>query len=101
MSDLDSPLNVVLADDHEMVREALARVLEASGHITIVAQASTGEEAIELARSTQPDVIVLDYTMPKHDTTQVIEELLRVVPDIKVLVLTVHENIHYAVRVLE
>ena len=101
MSLLNSPIKVVLADDHEMVREALARILESSGQISIVAQASNGEEAIELARSAQPDVIVLDYTMPKHDTAQVIEELLRVVPDIKVLILTVHENIHYAVRVLE
>lgn len=101
MSLLDSPVKVVLADDHEMVREALARILEASGQITIVAQASNGEEAIALSRSTQPDVIVLDYTMPKQDATRVIEELLRVMPDIKVLVLTVHENIHYAVRVLE
>ena len=101
MSLLNSPVKVVLADDHEMVREALARILESSGQISIVAQASNGEEAIELARSAQPDVIVLDYTMLKHDTAQVIEELLRAVPDIKVLILTVHENIHYAVRVLE
>jgi len=101
MSLLNSPAKVVLADDHEMVREALARILEASGQISIVAQASNGEEAIDLSRSTEPDVIVLDYTMPKHDTTYVIEELLRLVPKIKVLILTVHENIHYAVRVLE
>ncbi len=101
MSILNSPVRVVLADDHEMVREALARILEESGKITIVAQASDGDQALDLARSARPEVIVLDYTLPNHDAPQVIEKLLQVVPDIKILVLTVHENIHYAVRVLE
>jgi DNA-binding NarL/FixJ family response regulator len=101
MSLLNSPVSVLLADDHEMVREALARILEANGQIRIVGQASNGEEAIELARTSRPEVIVLDYTMPKHDTAQVIEVLIQAVPDIKVLVLTLHENVHYAVRVLE
>ena len=84
-----------------MVREALARILEESGNITIVAQASDGDQVMELSRSTQPEVVVLDYTLPNHDAPQVIEKLLQVVPDAKILVLTVHENIHYAVRVLE
>jgi len=101
MSLLKSPIRVVLADDHEMVRQALARILEESRKITIVAQASDGDQVLELSRSTQPEVVVLDYTLPDHDAPQVIEKLLQVVPDIKILVLTVHENIHYAVRVLE
>ena len=101
MSLLNAPIRIVLTDDHEMVREALARILEASGKISIVAQAGSGEEAIKLARSTQPDVVVLDYTLPNQDAPQVIEGLLQVVPGVKILVLTVHENIHYAVRVLE
>jgi DNA-binding NarL/FixJ family response regulator len=101
MSLLKSPIRVVLADDHEMVRQALARILEESRKITIVAQASDGDQVLELSRSAQPEVVVLDYTLPDHDAPQVIEKLLQVVPDIKILVLTVHENIHYAVRVLE
>ena len=101
MSLLNSPIRVVLADDHEMVREALARILEESGRITIVAQASDGDQVLELSRSTLPEVVVLDYTLPNHDAPQVIEKLLQAVPDAKILVLTVHENIHYAVRVLE
>ena len=96
-----APIRVVLIDDHEMVREALARILEASGRITIVAQSNSGAEAIALAQSAKPDVMVLDYTLPDQDAPTVIEELNRVAPDVKVLVLTVHENIQYAVRVLE
>ena len=101
MSLLNTPIRVVLADDHEMVREALARILEASGRISIVAQANSGEQAIELVNSSKPDVVVLDYTMPSQNAPQVIEQLLSDSPQIKILVLTVHENIHYAVRVLE
>lgn len=101
MSHSGSPIRVVLVDDHEMVREALARILEASGRINIVAQANNGEQAVALAQSAKPEVIVLDYTLPGQDAPKVIEELSRVAPAVKVLVLTVHENIHYAVRVLE
>jgi two-component system invasion response regulator UvrY len=96
-----TPIRVVLADDHEMVRQALARILEESGRVTIVAQTGDGPEVVSLTRSTLPDVVVLDYTLPNHDAPQVIGMLLDAVPQVRVLVLTVHENIHYAVRVLE
>ncbi len=96
-----SVIRVVLADDHEMVREALARILEESGRIRVVAQAKDGLEALAAVANSLPDVVVLDYTMPNLDGAQVTERLLNVRPDIKILVLTVHENIHYAVRVLE
>jgi DNA-binding NarL/FixJ family response regulator len=95
------PIRVVLADDHAMVREALAPILEESGSIKVVGQASDGHQALEIATQSQPDVIVLDYTMPQLDAPSAIETLLRRCPNIKILVLTVHENIHYAVKVLE
>ncbi len=95
------PIRVVLADDHAMVREALARVLEQSGDIHVTAQAEDGFLALEAVSTTQPDAVVLDYTMPKQDVGQTIERLLRLNPALKILILTVHENIHYAVRVLE
>ncbi len=96
-----SPIRVLLADDHEMVREALARILEESGRVSIIGQTDDGLRLVELARDTPPDVIVLDYTLPNHDAPQVVRMLLQALPDVRVLVLTVHENIHYAVRVLE
>jgi DNA-binding NarL/FixJ family response regulator len=94
-------IRVVLADDHAMVREALAQILEDSGSIRVVGQAADGPQALDLAAKTQPDVIVLDYSMPNLDTPSAIESLLRRWPNLKILVLTVHENIHYAVKVLE
>jgi DNA-binding NarL/FixJ family response regulator len=94
-------IRVLLADDHAMVREALAQILQESGFIQVVGQAADGIEALDLAARTQPHVIVLDYSMPKLDTPAAIETLLRRWPELKILVLTVHENIHYAVKVLE
>jgi len=98
---MHATIRVILADDHAMVREALAQILAESGFIQVVGQASDGAQAMDLAAKLQPHVIVLDYSMPKLDTPTAIEALLRRWPDLKILVLTVHENIHYAVKVLE
>ncbi len=100
-SSLNTPISVVLADDHTMVREALARVLESVGRLTIVGQASDGAELLEIVAKTHPACVVIDYTMPKLDAPQVIKLLLERHPRIKILVLTVHENYHYAVKALE
>ena len=94
-------ISVVLADDHAMVRESLARVLEDSGSIRVKGQASDGLQLLEVVRKEQPDCVVLDYSMPKLDAPHTIERLVRENKQLKILVLTVHENVHYAVRSLE
>jgi DNA-binding NarL/FixJ family response regulator len=100
-SSASRPIRVVLADDHTMVREALARILDEEAGIDVVAQARDGGEAAEAVRASAPDVLVLDYSMPDHDAPNAIQELLAGRPALRILVLTVHENIHYALRVLE
>jgi DNA-binding NarL/FixJ family response regulator len=94
-------IRVVLADDHAMVREALARILADAPGIDVVAQASDGVEAVEAVGACAPEVLVLDYSMPRHDPPSAIEALLERQPELRILVLTVHENVHYALRVLE
>src|SRR6056297_2825808 len=84
-----------------MVRESLARVLEDSGSITVKGQAKDGLQLLEVVRDQQPDCVVLDYSMPRLDAPDAIEKLVREHKRIKVLVLTVHENVHYAVRAFE
>jgi len=96
-----SEIRVVLADDHAMVREALAQILEESGCIRVVGQAADGPAAIDAAMKTKPDVLVLDYSMPGIGAPEILSSLLRRLPDLKVLVLTVHESIHYCVKALE
>lgn len=84
-----------------MVREALARILQDSGTFSVVAQAGDGRQALAALKSVQPEVVVLDYSMPDQQAPQVVESMLQMAPHVKILVLTVHENMHYAVRVLE
>jgi DNA-binding NarL/FixJ family response regulator len=98
---LPASIRVVLADDHSMVREALSQILEESGWIKVVGQASDGPQLMAIASQTLPDVIVADYSMPNFNPSSAIESLLRRKRDLKILFLTVHENIHYALRVLE
>jgi two-component system invasion response regulator UvrY len=96
-----STIRVVLADDHAMVREALAQILQDSGCIQVVGQASDGAQVHDIVSKTHPDLLVLDYSMPNFNAPAAIESLLRRFPGMKILLLTVHENIHYAVKVLE
>lgn len=94
-------IRVVLADDHTMVREGLSQVLADSEVIEVVGQAADGFEAVSIAADTNPDVMVLDYSMPKLDAPGVMEQVRHRAPNVKVLILTIHENIHYAVKALE
>jgi DNA-binding NarL/FixJ family response regulator len=94
-------IRVVLADDHAMVREALAQILEESGCIKVVGQAADGPGAVDVATRARPDVLVLDYSMPGLGAPEILSSLRQLLPDLKVLVLTVHENIHYCVQALE
>jgi DNA-binding NarL/FixJ family response regulator len=98
---MSEPIRVVLADDHAMVRQALAQLLEDHEQIQVVGQAGNGAEALDLVQRLKPDVLVLDYSMPVMDAPGAIDELSRRDPSVKILILTVHESIHYAVRVLE
>lgn len=98
---MSRPLQVILADDHTMVREALARVLEQSASVNIAAQAYDGPSALDAIANHDVDVVILDYSMPGLEAPAVIERALRTDATLKFIVLTVHENIHYAVRVLE
>lgn len=98
---MTAPIRIVLADDHTMVREALARILGEEAGIDVVAQACDGAEVVEALARANPDVLVLDYSMPQHDPPRDIEGLLARHSGLKILVLTVHEHAHYALRVLE
>ena len=95
------PTSVVLADDHAMVRESLARVLDTCNEISVVGQAGTGKEVRATVRRSVPDCLVMDYTMPNQEPVELIQQLLQEFSNLKILILTVHENVHYAVRTLE
>jgi len=100
MSTSESSPTVVLVDDHAMVREALAQLLEEEG-IRVLGQAGERHEAARLIAATQPEVLLLDYSFPGGGALPLIESLRAGGNPPRILVLTVHESLHYAVRVLE
>ena len=91
----------MLADDHRMVRESLARVLETDPAITVVGQAGNGDELLQIVATHRPEILIMDYSMPQHPVVESIEHFLTAYPELRIVVLTVHENTHYAVQVLQ
>ena len=87
-----TPLRVVIADDHPLVRSGLRTILAAAAGIDVVGEASTGAEAIEVARALTPDVIVMDLQMPDTDGIEATRQIVAANPRIAVLVLTMFED---------
>jgi DNA-binding NarL/FixJ family response regulator len=85
-------LRVVIADDHPLVRSGLRTILAAAAGIDVVGEASTGAEAIAVARTSTPDVIVMDLQMPDTDGIEATRQIVAENPRIAVLVLTMFED---------
>ena len=85
-------LRVVLADDHGVVREGLAMVLDAAEGIEVVGEADTVAEAITLVRRERPDVLVLDLRMPGESPLEALPLLGRIAPELAVVILTMQER---------
>ena len=85
-------INVLLADDHTIVREGIRSLLEAREEIKVVGEASTGREAVEKAGEIRPDIVIMDISMPILNGLEATRQIRRLYPECKVLVLTMHEN---------
>ena len=94
----DRPIRVLVADDHAIVREGIRHVLEAAPDIEVVAEATNGLEAIEQARAREPDVALLDITMPEKSGIEVAAELRSVAPGVAVLILSMHDEGEYVLE---
>ena len=94
-------IRVVLADDHALVREATAELLERSGGIQVVGQAADGAEALQLVRARRPDVLLLDLAMPGIDGLEVARRAREVSPGTRIVALTAHEEQPYVLAMLE
>jgi len=96
-----SPVSVILADDHELVRAGIRRILEAQPGISVVAEVGDGLSAIAACRTTPADVLVLDLSMPGTDGFEVLRTVKREQPLLKVLLLTMHASRGYVVRAVQ
>ena len=95
-----SPIKLMLVDDHEVVRAGLRMLLNAQPEMEIVAEAGSGAEAITLAQTYQPDVVLMDITMPGMDGIATTRQLKACCPEIAVLALTIHQEKDYFFQML-
>ena len=89
---------MLLADDHSVVREGLRHVLAGAPELTVVGEAATGPEAMSLAAEEHPDVMLLDLTMPGAGGLEVLRHLRTTLPEIRVLILSVHDDPEYVLE---
>lgn len=94
-------INVMISDDHMLMREGIRQLLEFDGSIKVVAEAANGVECLEKVVSVKPDVLLLDINMPKKNGIEVLEEIKKNKIDTKVLILTVHNEVEYLVRAVD
>ncbi len=81
-------IRAMVVDDHPIVRDGIRDILRGSGDFEVVADAANGAEAVETARSVEPDVIVMDVLMPEKDGVEACREIMEVLPNTRVLILT-------------
>jgi DNA-binding NarL/FixJ family response regulator len=94
-------IRVLLADDHEVVRSGLRMVLEAQSDIEVVAEAGDGSQALERALTEEVDLTVLDVSMPRMTGLQAAAELHRRRPELRILMLSMHDNEQYFFEALK
>ncbi len=94
-------IRVMVVDDHPVVRRGISMCLGRQPHLEIVGEAGDGREAIHRARELQPDLILMDIDMPQMNGLAVAEVLQREMPKVKVLILSMHTNTEYVVRIIQ
>jgi len=94
------PIRILLADDHSIVRDGLAALLEAEDDLEVVGHASTGRQAVAEAARLRPDVVVMDIAIPELSGIDATRQLLERSPDSKVLALSMHSDRQYVLELL-
>jgi DNA-binding NarL/FixJ family response regulator len=94
------PITVLLAEDHEIVREGLRKLLEADSDIEVVGTAANGRQAVALTKKLRPDVVVMDIAMPLLNGLEATRQIRAAFPDTKVLILSAHSDDAYIEQVM-
>jgi DNA-binding NarL/FixJ family response regulator len=95
-----TPVRVLLADDHTLVRAGLRKLIESMPDIEVVGEASSGLEILELAARLQPQIVLMDIAMPGLNGLEAMARLRESAPDIQVLILSMHQSEEYVRRAL-
>ncbi len=94
-------IKVMIADDHNLMREGIKQLLEFDGSIKVIAEASNGVECLDKMKQLEPDVLLLDINMPEKNGLEVLEELKSEKTKTKILILTVHNEIEYLIKAID
>jgi DNA-binding NarL/FixJ family response regulator len=95
------PVRLLIADDHEIVRKGLRIVLETQHGWTVAAEAINGKDAVEKAKQVKPHVAIMDITMPSMNGLEAARQIIKYLPETKILILSIHESDALIQRVLE
>ena len=95
------PIKVMIADDHSLIREGLRQLLEFDGSIEVVGEASNGEECLIKLEEFNPEVLLLDINMPEKNGIDVLKQMKADQSQIKVLILTVHNELEYLISAVD
>jgi len=88
-------INVLIADDHAILRSGLKMLINSAGGINVSGEAGTGREAVESFKRLSPDIVILDITLPEMSGLEAAREIKKIDPAAKILILTMHDNADY------
>jgi DNA-binding NarL/FixJ family response regulator len=94
-------INVILADDHFLVRDGIKALLEDQTGITVIDEASNGKEALEVVSKNKPHILIVDIRMPEMSGIEVVAEINKHHKDVKTLVLSMHDSEEYVVKSIQ
>ena len=102
MSKVKDKIEIIIADDHMMILEGLKQLLELYGTMKVIAEANDGEECLNLLnKRIHPDILLLDINMPKKNGIEVLEYIKQNKIPVKVLILTVHNEVEYLLKAVD
>lgn len=94
------PIRLLIADDHTLMRQGLRQLCEGMGSFSVIAEAENGAQAVALAHTTQPDVILMDIVMPEMDGVEAIRQILRETPAARIIALTMYREERYMLNAI-